>query len=55
MALGSVFLDEIGGLDRAIQVKLLRVLEARTFSCLGETQPRHFHWKIVAATNRDLF
>jgi DNA-binding NtrC family response regulator len=49
-----VFLDEIGELDPAIQVKLLRVVQARTFSRLGETQERRFGGKIIAATNRDL-
>jgi hypothetical protein len=53
-ALGSVFLDEIGDVDAAIQVKLLRVLQTRSFERLGETKPRRFAGKIVAATNRDL-
>lgn len=52
--LGVVFLDEIGELDPGIQVKLLRVLQDRHFQRLGETMPRRFHGKIVAATNRDL-
>jgi len=52
--LGTVFLDEIGELDPVIQVKLLRVLEGRTFSRLGETEVREFRGKIAAATNRDL-
>ena len=52
--LGTVFLDEIGDLDGAIQVKLLRTLESRTFERLGETKSRAFRGKIVAATNRDL-
>lgn len=52
--LGTVFLDEIGELDAAIQVKLLRVLQSRTFQRLGDTQDRHFQGKIIAATNRDL-
>ena len=51
---GTVFLDEIGELDPAIQVKLLRVLQARSFSRLGETDTRQFPGKIVAATNRNL-
>ena len=51
---GTVFLDEIGEIDRSIQVKLLRVLEDRSFSRLGETGSRHFEGKLIAATNRDL-
>jgi transcriptional regulator with AAA-type ATPase domain len=51
---GTVFLDEIGDLDPSIQVKLLRVLQSRTFQRLGETQERVFDGKIIAATNRDL-
>jgi transcriptional regulator with PAS, ATPase and Fis domain len=52
--LGAVFLDEIGELDGTIQVKLLRVLQSRTFQRLGESKDRHFAGKIIAATNRDL-
>lgn len=51
---GTVFLDEIGELDPQIQVKLLRVLQNREFQRVGETKPRRFVGKIVAATNRDL-
>ncbi len=51
---GAVFLDEIGELDAAIQVKLLRVLEARTFQRVGSTDSLCFKGKIIAATNRDL-
>lgn len=53
-ARGAVFLDEIGDLDASIQVKLLRVLQTRTFQPLGDTTDRHFHGKLIAATNRDL-
>ena len=51
---GAVFLDEIGELDGSIQVKLLRVLEYRTFQKVGDTRSIRFAGKIVAATNRDL-
>jgi len=51
---GTVFLDEIGEVEPGVQVKLLRVLQARTFQRLGETKVRPFTGKIIAATNRDL-
>src|SRR5262249_15441432 len=50
--LGTVFLDEIGEVDPAIQVKLLRVLQTRTFQRLRDTAHRGFHAKLVAAPNR---
>jgi DNA-binding NtrC family response regulator len=51
---GTVFLDEIGELDPAIQVKLLGVVQSRVFQRLGEAEERRFQGKIMAATNRDL-
>jgi DNA-binding NtrC family response regulator len=51
---GAVFLDEIGDLETIVQVKLLRVLESRTFQPIGGTATLQFHGKVIAATNRDL-
>jgi transcriptional regulator with AAA-type ATPase domain len=55
-ALGAVFLDEIGDLDPAIQVKLLRVIETRSFQAVGEGSAalHRFEGKLIAATNRNL-
>ncbi|MGH9660076.1 MAG: sigma 54-interacting transcriptional regulator, partial [Bryobacteraceae bacterium] len=52
--LGTVFLDEIGELDVGLQVKLLRVIETRSFHAVGDTGARQFSGKLVAATNRNL-
>ncbi len=51
---GSIFLDEIGELDLACQVKLLRVLQDQTFEPLGDSQPRRVDTRIISATNRNL-
>ncbi|HKR63163.1 MAG TPA: sigma-54 dependent transcriptional regulator [Thermoanaerobaculia bacterium] len=51
---GSIFLDEIGELDPASQVKLLRVLQDRTFEVLGSSRPRTVDVRVIAATNRPL-
>jgi transcriptional regulator with AAA-type ATPase domain len=53
-AAGSVFLDELGDLDPVIQVKLLRVIETRSFHPVGDTAVRQFQGKLIAATNRNL-
>ncbi len=53
-ALGSVFLDELGEMGLSIQVKLLRVIETRRFSPVGDTTLREFQGKLIAATNRAL-
>ena len=51
---GAVFLDEIGELDSSLQVKLLRVVQQRKFSRLGDSEERVFAGKIIGATNRNL-
>ena len=51
---GSVFLDELGEMELSIQVKLLRVIETRRFSAVGDTALREFSGKLIAATNRNL-
>jgi DNA-binding NtrC family response regulator len=51
---GTIFLDEIGEIPSATQVKLLRVLESRTFFRVGGTQPIKVDVRVVAATNRPL-
>jgi DNA-binding NtrC family response regulator len=51
---GTVFLDEIGDLDPALQPKLLKVLETRTFRRLGGTRELEVDVRLLAATNRDL-
>jgi two-component system NtrC family response regulator len=51
---GTVFLDEIDDTPLVLQNKLLRVLEDRVISRLGETAPRKVDFRLVAATNRDL-
>ena len=51
---GTLFLDEVGEMGPALQVKLLRVLQERTFERVGGNQPIKVDVRIVAATNRDL-
>jgi two-component system NtrC family response regulator len=51
---GTIFLDEIGDLDLASQVKLLRVLQEQTFEMLGDSRPRKIDVRVICATNRDL-
>ncbi len=51
---GSIFLDEIGDLPFETQARLLRVIQEREFTPLGDTTPRKVDVRIVAATNIDL-
>jgi two-component system, NtrC family, response regulator AtoC len=51
---GTTFLDEIGDVPPATQVKLLRVLQEREFEHLGGTKTQKVDVRLVAATNRDL-
>jgi transcriptional regulator with GAF, ATPase, and Fis domain len=53
-ARGSLFLDEIGDLSAAVQVKLLRVLQEREFQRVGGTATLKADVRLIAATNRDL-
>ncbi|WP_234733639.1 sigma-54-dependent transcriptional regulator [Tellurirhabdus bombi] len=51
---GTIFLDEIGDLDPSSQVKLLRVLQDRTFEPLGSSKSRTVDVRVICATNRNL-
>ncbi len=51
---GTIFLDEIGDISQALQVKLLRVLQDKTYEPLGSNKPVKADVRVLAATNKDL-
>jgi two-component system NtrC family response regulator len=51
---GSIFLDEIGDLDKSSQVKLLRVLQDQTYQAVGSSKTRKANVRVISATNCDL-
>ena len=51
---GTIFLDEIGDLDVTCQVKLLRVLQDRTYEVLGSSETRTVDVRVISATNANL-
>ena len=51
---GTLFLDEIGDMPLALQVKILRVLQERSITRLGGTEPMPINARIICATNKDL-
>src|SRR5207302_9917402 len=51
---GTIFLDEIGDISPDIQQRLLRVLQAYEFECVGESFPRKVDVRVIAATNKNL-
>jgi hypothetical protein len=51
---GAIFLDEIGDVEPPIQLKLLRVLQERSFFSVGSYEPKRFEGRVIGATNRDI-
>jgi transcriptional regulator with PAS, ATPase and Fis domain len=51
---GAIFLDEIGDVSRPVQIKLLQVLQERTFSPVGSREKLRFRGRVIAATHQPL-
>ncbi|MBN2737901.1 MAG: sigma 54-interacting transcriptional regulator [Spirochaetales bacterium] len=51
---GTIFLDEIGDMPLGLQVKLLRILQNKSFERLGSNQTQYVNVRIIAATNKDI-
>lgn len=51
---GTIFLDEIGDLDMACQVKMLRVLQQHTFEPVGDSKPKKVDIRVISATNANI-
>ncbi|MCD6262646.1 MAG: sigma-54-dependent Fis family transcriptional regulator [Deltaproteobacteria bacterium] len=51
---GTVFLDEVGELSLPIQVKLLRVIQEKTFTAVGGVEEKHVDVRFISATNKNL-
>src|SRR6058998_4166638 len=51
---GAIFLDEIGDVSAQVQIKLLQVLQERTFSPVGSHERLRFRGRVIAATNQSL-
>jgi transcriptional regulator with PAS, ATPase and Fis domain len=51
---GTIFLDEIGDMPMALQVKLMRVLEEKEVERIGSRTPKPIDFRVISATNRDL-
>ncbi|MFP4522202.1 MAG: sigma 54-interacting transcriptional regulator, partial [Fibrobacterota bacterium] len=52
---GTLFLDEIGDMDLGVQAQFLKAIEERTYRRMGETRERKSNFRLMCATNRDLF
>jgi hypothetical protein len=51
---GAIFLDEIGDVGIPVQIKLLQVLQERTFTPVGSHEKRRFNGRVIAATNKPI-